>query len=254
MPDDSFDLALSEYGASVWADPYRWIPEAARLLRPGGRLVFLHGTPLAHLCYPDVGDATTQLQRPYFGLHSVQWTPEDGIEFQLTYGDWIRSCETPASRSSAWSSCRRRRARRGTSTTRTMIPSGAGAGPRRRFGSPASAPDSRVDEPAAQSDPRAARDPVRGRPARLRRGRPAGGGPDRARDEARGGQGALRRTRTAGSRSVSTPPSCSTAGSTASPGMPTTRPGCCGSSRDARTRWPPACACSAPARTWSPTS
>ena len=164
------------------------------------------------------------------------------------------SCETPASGSSAWSSCRHRRTRRGTSTTRTTIQNGAGAGPRRRFGSPASAPDPRVDEPAAQSDPRAARDPVRGRPARLRRGRPAGRGPDRARDEARGGQGALRARRTAGSRSVSTPPSCSTAGSTASPGMPTTRPGCCGSSRDARTRSSPACACSAPARTWSPTS
>ena len=36
LPDESFDLAISEYGASIWADPYRWIPEAARLLRPGG--------------------------------------------------------------------------------------------------------------------------------------------------------------------------------------------------------------------------
>jgi ubiquinone/menaquinone biosynthesis C-methylase UbiE len=35
------DLVISEYGASVWCDPYRWIPEAARLLRPGGRLVFM---------------------------------------------------------------------------------------------------------------------------------------------------------------------------------------------------------------------
>ena len=89
LGDESFDLAFSEWGASTWADPYRWIPEAARLLRHGGRLVFLHGTPLAHLCYPDVGDATRELKRPYFGLHSVQWTPEDGIEFQLTYGGWI---------------------------------------------------------------------------------------------------------------------------------------------------------------------
>ena len=89
LPDASFDLAFSEYGASTWADPYRWIPEAARLLRSGGRLVFLHGTPLAHLCYPDVGDATRELQRPYFEMHSVQWTPDDGIEFQMTYGGWI---------------------------------------------------------------------------------------------------------------------------------------------------------------------
>ncbi|MEA3502223.1 MAG: class I SAM-dependent methyltransferase, partial [Actinomycetota bacterium] len=39
--DESFDVVLSEYGAAIWADPYRWIPEAARVLRPGGDLVFL---------------------------------------------------------------------------------------------------------------------------------------------------------------------------------------------------------------------
>ncbi len=89
LADASFDLALSEHGASTWCDPYRWIPEAARLLRPGGRLVFLHSTPLAFLCWPAIGDATTELQRPYFGMHRFQWTPNDGIEFQLTHGDWI---------------------------------------------------------------------------------------------------------------------------------------------------------------------
>ena len=40
-PDASFDFAMSEYGAALWADPYKWIPEAARLLRPGSELVFL---------------------------------------------------------------------------------------------------------------------------------------------------------------------------------------------------------------------
>src|SRR5213596_3043283 len=34
LPDASFDLAISEYGASLWADPARWLPEAARLPRP----------------------------------------------------------------------------------------------------------------------------------------------------------------------------------------------------------------------------
>src|SRR5579884_3689139 len=34
LDDESFDLALSEHGAVTWADPQRWIPEAARLLRP----------------------------------------------------------------------------------------------------------------------------------------------------------------------------------------------------------------------------
>jgi ubiquinone/menaquinone biosynthesis C-methylase UbiE len=36
MVDESFDLVVSEYGASVWLDPDRWVAEAARLLRPGG--------------------------------------------------------------------------------------------------------------------------------------------------------------------------------------------------------------------------
>lgn len=89
LPDASFDLALSEHGASTWCDPYRWIPEAARLLRPGGRLVFMLLTPLATICFPDVGDATTELQRPYFGMHRIVWGPDDGVEFQLTHGSWI---------------------------------------------------------------------------------------------------------------------------------------------------------------------
>jgi ubiquinone/menaquinone biosynthesis C-methylase UbiE len=57
LPDASFDLALSEYGASIWADPKLWIAEAARLLRPGGRLVFLCNSTLVILCAPDEGPA-----------------------------------------------------------------------------------------------------------------------------------------------------------------------------------------------------
>ena len=67
LPDASFDLVLSEYGASIWVDPYRWIPEAARLLRPGGRLVFLRNSTLVVLCYPDdERPASDRLQRPQF--------------------------------------------------------------------------------------------------------------------------------------------------------------------------------------------
>ena len=39
-PEASFDFAISEYGACLWTDPQRWVAEAARLLRPDGRLVF----------------------------------------------------------------------------------------------------------------------------------------------------------------------------------------------------------------------
>jgi len=89
LPDASFDLVISEHGAAAWADPERWLPEAYRLLRPGGRLVFLHTSPLAYCCFPAVGQITEQLQRPYFGLDAVVWPGDDGVEYQLTHAEWI---------------------------------------------------------------------------------------------------------------------------------------------------------------------
>jgi SAM-dependent methyltransferase len=87
--DASFDLAISEYGASIWADPYRWIPEAARVLRPGGQLVFLVNGTILMLCSPDDEDAPVSnlLHRDYFGIHRFEW---GAVEFHLGYGDWIR--------------------------------------------------------------------------------------------------------------------------------------------------------------------
>ena len=92
LPDASFDLAISEYGASIWCDPYRWIPEAARLLRPRGLLVFLVNGALFMLCTPDEDGipATDRLVRPYFGMHRFEWPDEDSVEFHLGYGDMIR--------------------------------------------------------------------------------------------------------------------------------------------------------------------
>jgi SAM-dependent methyltransferase len=90
LPDGSFDLALSEYGASLWCDPYRWIPEAHRLLRPGGRLVFLCNSPLVVLCALEEEEATTErLQRPQRGLYRIAW-PDGGVEFHLGHGDMFR--------------------------------------------------------------------------------------------------------------------------------------------------------------------
>ena len=90
-PDASFDVAISEYGASIWCDPYRWIAEAARLLRPGGRLIFLVNAPLHMLCMPDVEDepAEDRLLRPYFGLHRMEWSDDDSVEFHLPHGELI---------------------------------------------------------------------------------------------------------------------------------------------------------------------
>ena len=90
LPDASFDLVVSEYGASVWCDPQRWVREASRLLRPNGRLVFLTNSVLATLCVPaEAGEAQERLLRPQRDLNRVHW-PGGGIEFHPAHGDWIR--------------------------------------------------------------------------------------------------------------------------------------------------------------------
>jgi len=89
LPDASFDVAFSDYGASMFADPHRWVPEAARVLRPGGRLAFSMITPILEMCWPSAsGEVTTnELRREYFDLHEIQ---DKATLFNLPYGEWIR--------------------------------------------------------------------------------------------------------------------------------------------------------------------
>jgi SAM-dependent methyltransferase len=93
-PDGSFDFAVSEYGAALWADPGAWIPEAARLLRPGGRLMFLTNSVLAYLCSKDLesdGPMDELLRRPQRGMGRTVWPDSVGeVEFHLAHSDWIR--------------------------------------------------------------------------------------------------------------------------------------------------------------------
>lgn len=95
-PDASFDIAISEYGAAIWCDPAAWIPEAHRLLRPGGTLTFLAHHPLAMACAPldGSGPIGTTLERDWFTLRELDWTTvpiePGGIEFTLTPAAWMR--------------------------------------------------------------------------------------------------------------------------------------------------------------------
>lgn len=73
-PNSSFDSAISEYGAAIWCDPVAWIPEAHRILRPGGHLVFLGTHPLAIVCTPLNGaKSDAHLHRSYFDLGRIDW-------------------------------------------------------------------------------------------------------------------------------------------------------------------------------------
>jgi len=86
--DESFDLVMCDHGAMTFADPHRTVPEAARVLRPGGVFAFSHASPLQFVCWDDAkGRVTERLARDYFGMRA--WEQET-VDFMLPYGDWIR--------------------------------------------------------------------------------------------------------------------------------------------------------------------
>jgi ubiquinone/menaquinone biosynthesis C-methylase UbiE len=88
--DASFDAIVADHGANRFADPYLWVPEGARVLRPGGQLAFCGGTPFEVVCLDEPTDSwDTRLHRAWFGLHRHQLGDDSGIEFELPYGDWI---------------------------------------------------------------------------------------------------------------------------------------------------------------------
>ncbi len=89
LPDASFDIVFCDHGAMTFADPYRTVPEASRLLRQGGLFAFNHHTPIETIVWPlDAERVGERLVIDYFGMHAI----DDGEEvtFQLPYGEWIR--------------------------------------------------------------------------------------------------------------------------------------------------------------------
>ena len=94
LPAGAFDVAISEYGAATWCDPDLWIPEAHRLLRPGGRLAFLTNHPLVIAATPANGAPCERvLHRPYRGMTGADWSQVEidpaGIEFNRTLAGWM---------------------------------------------------------------------------------------------------------------------------------------------------------------------
>jgi SAM-dependent methyltransferase len=91
IDQDSFDLVISEYGASVWSNPRRWLPEAHRVLRPGGRLIFFTNAAMLMACTPQDGSQPTdRLVRSYFSTYRIEFGEDAGVEFHLAHGQWVR--------------------------------------------------------------------------------------------------------------------------------------------------------------------
>lgn len=89
LPDASFDSIFCDWGAMTFSDPYRTVPEAARLLRPDGLFAFMTATPISMVCQDMRTDEIGQgLKNDYFGMYRLEWDNE--VNFQLPYGEWIR--------------------------------------------------------------------------------------------------------------------------------------------------------------------
>jgi SAM-dependent methyltransferase len=87
--DGSFDIVFCDHGAMSFADPHRTVPEAARLLRPGGLFAFNMSSPIHFICWNDETERVDRtLHLDYFGLGRVE--DPDHVAFELPYGEWIR--------------------------------------------------------------------------------------------------------------------------------------------------------------------
>ena len=90
LAPESFDLAVSEYGASIWCDPHlldaRGVPPAsarwAALVPPQQHAV----DPLC----PGRGAAGREAAAAQRGLGRLEWPGEIGVEWQLPHGELFR--------------------------------------------------------------------------------------------------------------------------------------------------------------------
>jgi ubiquinone/menaquinone biosynthesis C-methylase UbiE len=95
LPSGAFDIVFCDWGAVTFTDPYRTVPEVARLLRPGGLFAFSNSSPFRSLCQDRRTDRMSpRLLYDYHSLHRIDYPDE--VNFQLPYGEWIRLFRTNA--------------------------------------------------------------------------------------------------------------------------------------------------------------
>lgn len=88
LADESFDIIFCDHGAMTFCDPYSTVPEAARLLRPGGLLAFSAATPILNICWNEDEDRVDErLHVNYF--EDVRFEDASLVNFSLPYGQWI---------------------------------------------------------------------------------------------------------------------------------------------------------------------
>jgi SAM-dependent methyltransferase len=91
--DGSFDVVFCDHGAFNFADPRRLVPECARLLRGRGLLAFSMPSPILDIFWNEQSEKVDDRPRnDYFELRRFE--SDEGVNFQLPYGEWIRLFRT----------------------------------------------------------------------------------------------------------------------------------------------------------------
>ncbi len=86
----TFDLALSDHGAMGWGHPDWTLPEAARVLRPGGLLICCDTAPLFNLCWDDdLGGPQDRLVHDYVAVNTHA-AADGSVSFTLSDSEWVR--------------------------------------------------------------------------------------------------------------------------------------------------------------------
>lgn len=86
----SFDLVFCDHGATTFCDPGDVVPEVARVLRPGGRLVFSCPTRLLYWTYDD--ERGVQGRTLVAGAFDRRrWDYGEGtVDYAVSEGEWLR--------------------------------------------------------------------------------------------------------------------------------------------------------------------
>ena len=90
LGDGSFDVVFCDHGAMTFADPYKTVPEVARLLRPGGLFAFSHTTrSRSSVTTSEADTRVPELRRPCSACTGSPGSTNEPVDFNLPQGKWI---------------------------------------------------------------------------------------------------------------------------------------------------------------------
>jgi SAM-dependent methyltransferase len=85
----SFDVVFCDHGAMSFGDPRHTVPEAARVLKPGGLFAFCVTHPLVYLTWDDAKDRQTKKLQIDYDQLGLMDSGEGTVDFVQPPGQWV---------------------------------------------------------------------------------------------------------------------------------------------------------------------